>query len=475
MRSTVILPWTGLQKVLGLCGCGVFFVVVYVLNGLVQHSQVHTQLEQSVHAVEDRSPGWQFADLENARATIPDDENAALDVDRAANCLPEDYATSSMSLLIGSYTRTPYALTEDHCSALQKDRELYGKALAATRPLAEKSRGRFPFAASNQPWTTSAHHTNQVAAVVQFMMLEALYQADLGNREEAARACRAALQAARALGDEPVPGSQQLRRFLAVAATRGVQYLLNRGVCEPAMLADLQRLIEAEAEHPAFLIAMRGRRAITHAMLEAIESGQLPWNKLFFGARPGEYHWDLAVNRDEIRRQHMALLPYLEKTVKAAGQPSPLRATLLREMKNQIDEGDFPLLEPLVRDLPGLEQVFATHEGQLRCMVVALAVERYRYEHQDWPQSLAELTPAFLKQEQLDPADGLPLSYKTLNHGVLIFSQCVDDRGGRYQSDDITGRRGVAVRLWDVDLRGQSRPMQSRPMIEVPMRGPRGR
>jgi hypothetical protein len=78
--------------------------------------------------------------------------------------------------------------------------------------------------------------------------------------------------------------------------------------------------------------------------------------------------------------------------------------------------------------------------------------------HQAWPNSLAELTPALLKQTPLDPADGEPLRYKRLDNGVLISSQCVDDHGGRYQPDDPLGRRGVGVRLWDVDQRGQSRP-----------------
>ena len=46
MKSTAILPLTWLQKLLWLLGCGVFFVVVYFLHGMVQQSQVDSQLEQ---------------------------------------------------------------------------------------------------------------------------------------------------------------------------------------------------------------------------------------------------------------------------------------------------------------------------------------------------------------------------------------------------------------------------------------------
>jgi hypothetical protein len=66
-------------------------------------------------------------------------------------------------------------------------------------------------------------------------------------------------------------------------------------------------------------------------------------------------------------------------------------------------------------------------------MEAALAVERFRHQRGQFPTTLAELTPEFLKKVPRDPFDGTPLRYRALAKGYVIYSVDVDghDDGGR--------------------------------------------
>ncbi len=242
---------------------------------------------------------------------------------------------------------------------------------------------------------------------------------------------------------------------LTGVTVRGVQHLLNHSILDSETLADLQRRLEAEAQHPGFTIAMRGHRAMIHALLLAIEAGQVPWSQMLPKANGGLLNWGTSPGLDDVCRQHAALLSFCGRSVDAASQPAPRRAELLRNLQSEVDGDAFPLLAVLVRDLPSLEQRFAAYEAQLRCAAAAIAAERFRCTHGRWPQSLDELAPAFLKETPCDPADGEPLGYERTEDGVVLSSRCLDDRGRAYRNDDMTGRGGVAVRLWDVSQRGR--------------------
>ena len=322
----------------------------------------------------------------------------------------------------------------------------------------------------DQPWTLATTQANgvRVALVVNLLCLDAVYRADAEDREGAARSCRAAINAARSLGDEPFVISQLMRKNQATTAIRGVQYLINRGECEPKTLADLQYQLEVEADHPGFLIALRSHRVLLHEILNALEAGKVGWDRIF----PDRPHsplldWTSAPSRDEIRRQHAEMLLFLGRTIEAAKKPSPERAALLRDLQPELDNGQFPLLAPPLRDLPGLENHFSAREAHLRCAAAAVACERYRSDHGCWPTTLEVLKPDYLKETPLDPTDGKPLRYQRLDDNVVISSQCQDERGRRYYASDPLARTGVMVRLWDVSQRGRPRvdmpPLQPMP------------
>lgn len=469
MTSTTTLSLTWLHKVLCLAGCAIFFLLAYAANGLMHRSEVEDELDQAVRAVDRESPGWRLTDLEAARAAVPDDENAALDVDRAARLLPEEWFSWDQRRMVFFHSRSPYALDDVERQFFQSELAQHKDALDEARPLADKPRGRYTLAVRDQPWKAPLNHVTRVSLVVYLLTLDAIYRADADDQDAALRSCRGAINAARALGDEPFVFSQLTRKGQAALIVRGVQHLLNHGVRKPERLADLQDMLQAEADHPGFLIAMRGYRAILHASLEAVESGQVAWDQMF-GERPRSslLNWHTAPSRDELRHQHAEVLPFLARTIEVAGKPSPERAKLLRDMQSDLEDGEFPLLVPVLRGLPAIEERFAARDAQLLCAVAAVACERYRRDHRRWPDSLGDLTPDYLKETPLDPADGQPLRYQRLDDNIVISSQCTDDRGRRYAAADPLARYGVMMRLWDVSQRRRPRPPVP-PDVPMPM------
>ena len=87
--------------------------------------------------------------------------------------------------------------------------------------------------------------------------------------------------------------------------------------------------------------------------------------------------------------------------------------------------GRFAILSRML--LPALSKA-ATKEAnltaRLRCTEVALAIERFRLDHEGaLPATLQELTPKYLLQIPVDPFDESPLQYEHLpSHGYRVFS-----------------------------------------------------
>lgn len=76
--------------------------------------------------------------------------------------------------------------------------------------------------------------------------------------------------------------------------------------------------------------------------------------------------------------------------------------------------------------LPALQKVpekFASYEARRRAALTAVAIERFRLEHEgQLPDQLAALVPRFLANPPLDPFDGEPLRFKKLDEGFAVYS-----------------------------------------------------
>jgi hypothetical protein len=98
------------------------------------------------------------------------------------------------------------------------------------------------------------------------------------------------------------------------------------------------------------------------------------------------------------------------------------------------------------------------HQALLRSAIVAIACERYRMKHQEWPKALQVLVDAkFLDALPTDPIDGQPLRYQTHPHGIVVYSigpDETDDHGkiDRAAEPYLPGCDS-GFRLWNVPSR----------------------
>ncbi|HEY5042451.1 MAG TPA: hypothetical protein VIK53_10655 [Verrucomicrobiae bacterium] len=87
--------------------------------------------------------------------------------------------------------------------------------------------------------------------------------------------------------------------------------------------------------------------------------------------------------------------------------------------------------------------VAAETEARSRILITAIALERYRGRHGEYPATLDALTPEFLKSVPVDFMDGQPLRYQLMDEGHFVLYSigldCVDD-GGLIQTPEQRSR-----------------------------------
>jgi hypothetical protein len=122
--------------------------------------------------------------------------------------------------------------------------------------------------------------------------------------------------------------------------------------------------------------------------------------------------------------------------VAAAEAPFPERLTLAQQANSAAMSPPSKLMIFSRMLLPALSRAMqrdGDHTARIRTAQTAIAVERFRRAHNGGlPGDLKELVPTYLAAVPGDPYDGLPLRFKRLTHGYVIYSIGSDlrDDGG---------------------------------------------
>ena len=431
-------------------------------------------LRQDLADLDRTEPGWRWHDLEAARADLPDEENSALRVLAAGELLPPGWPNPEVPSLEGVPPNEQ--LGAETYALLRAELDKVGPALREARKLADMPAGRFPITYDRNSLPTSLSQSQPVPPVHVLLRYAVWADAQAGDLHAAAASCRALINAARAVGDEPFAYSQFRRLFDVSRAGDDLTRGLAQGEPGPDDLRELQELLEDEDRHPGWLIALRGERALLHELLTGLEGGaidldiygRLPWSqrcKMYF--------------RDDLRTDHRRLFPWTARLLAIARLSPRQRARAMDQFDREMHvtpcrrRGGGGLLcmngfclapaRSSVSELIVLEEQFCAHQARLRCLIAALAAERYRRAHGRWPETLDRLTPEWLGAVPLDPFDGLPLRSARLADGLVIYSVGFDgkDDGGRLAAHWASVLDGdLGFRLWDVPQR--RRPSQPR-------------
>jgi hypothetical protein len=313
---------------------------------------------------------------------------------------------------------------------LKKELEKTAPALQAARKLIHLSRGRFPKSDSGENRDSSFQEVRRVATLLH---LDSILRAQDNQTDEALVTAMGILNAGRSIGDEPKALSQLVRMSCEWLAISQIERVLSQGEASDKSLQSVQLLLQDEASQPLLLFGVRGDRAHT---FEEMGSAKQPFVQT-------------AMLRGLFRLQ--------TECVEAAKAPPEEQLSRLQEIKAEASNLDvmsglwLPSHERMVR-------AFLRNQAWMRCSYVAVAVERFRRSHGRWPDSLAALVPEFLQELPADPYNGLPLKFRRLADGVVIYSVGPDqkDDGGKLDRKNPTASgTDLGFQLWDVAHRRQ--------------------
>ncbi|MBX9627420.1 MAG: hypothetical protein K2X82_26690 [Gemmataceae bacterium] len=450
------------------------------------------QLAVVVAKLDAEDPGWRFDAINaaRARAAPPDEVNparVAVGAFDRLNPSPKDGEPTppqwdrflTDTALAGPVWAAHPALSE--FLALYAAWSAAGDAPTAARDellrpdVSAQPGGFFRHRVMNEdnPYTVLLPDVQKLRTVFALLEVDARVAVLAGDPDRAVRDARATLVAVRAIGDEPFLISQLVRMAGVNVACRTVMQVLAWG--EPAEgLAEFQAELLAEADHPGYLIGLRGERAGVDKLFDGLQSGKLGAKDLIY--------LEGGADRQPQLLQEGAFLLY-------KGFLPGDRAEALRVLTEYIEAAKLPLheqkaavaavqLPPKPPDsfrylvtrmiVPAVERVHEAHlrtRGELRAAATAIACERFRRKTGVYPQTLGQIPKDILAEVPADPYTGRPLGYVATDAGVAV-TFTADDRPEpfrRAEENPMAGLGGRGWRLWYPKARGTTRPAPNTP------------
>ena len=434
--------------------------------GLICLGTVALRAEREAIAEADRAdPGWRLADIEAARAVVPDAENAALVVLRAASLMGPGGPYAGLHLGASAdnwpfrrhlltYNLDPTAaLAPSTAAAYADDLAPFDAARAAARGLAGMRRGRYPSVPRGKFLRSRPPHLDILRDVARLLDAEATLAAERGDGDAAILACRAILGASASLGDEPGLPAAQSRMETIEAAMHALERALGQGTAGDASLAALDADLAAADAVPSLRVALRGERAETDARLEA-QVATLP--RRFAVYAPLARVW--------IRYGRASALSRATEAVAIADLPGP------EQIPRWDARTDTPAtargLWAIFLDSPAsqfalppwnMAEAFLSTNARLRAARVAVALERFRLAHGRWPADAVELAlPGGLPR---DPLAAAPLKMVREPRGWALYSVGANglDQGGKFSQSKFP-TVDVGLRIHDPGRRRRAAP-----------------
>jgi hypothetical protein len=315
-------------------------------------------------------------------------------------------------------------------------------ALELIRAAARLGQARFPVNYEAGPGALFPHLA-KLKSLTLFLQAESVLESEQGRLDQAVQDIVDAVALARSLDKEPVLISQLVRIACLSITCNSLERLLTQHTLSDAQLNVLAQSIHGacEASHAAYAQGFVGELCLASFCYHA--PPKLLADVLQNGSGAGEfsiaelalplYTWSGLRDRD-----FLFYLRMMHRMLDAAHTPFPEGLAQSRAVTAQVQQGlQHDRLLVLARMLlPSLEKSIdkaAQMEGRLRSAETALAIERYRLQHQGkLPTDLAQLVPAFLAAVPQDPVDGAPLRYHSLSPGFVVYSVGPDgvDNGG---------------------------------------------
>jgi len=269
-------------------------------------------------------------------------------------------------------------------------------------------------------------HTQESRDVARLLLLDAHVSAHDGNDSQALDDVKAIFALSDALRTEPLLISQLVRMANYAIGCDAVERLMPYCNWSDAELESLQTVIRAAKFKQELSNGLCGERAICLTALDQHAFGPLRF-----------------MNKQEALRLYAS-------TIDSLSSPWPEALRRHREIGAQINANRSSAFGRLALTavsllLPATEQVAiagARADARQKCLIAAIAAQRFRLRHGRLPETLADIGQELLGASEepldlIDPFDGHPLRFKSEESRIIIYSigDNEQDDGGDFDRD----------------------------------------
>lgn len=428
------------------------------------HWQHRVEAKQAEYRAAGQPVSWD--DVLAARPKMPDDQNAALVLlkafDRLTPFTQGNYQTAVPDLWRRGKLGARHS--EEMCDLARAHLEANAEALKLMRDAASLGQGCYPLDFERNPYAMLFRHLRFVTRAPRLCVLDAGFHAEKGDVEDAVRALSDARILPACIGDGVVLTEPLARASADAIWLEGIEQTLGVCTIQADDLRLLSRQVALEERGFSTVSAMYGERGMAHwlfnsppgaAFAEAAGTGEerpkaAAWSVYF--AVPG---W----------REKDALFFYdvMERAASVAGMPLRRQWPAIAELGKQVDTvlARHPYAHIVYRFvMPAFKEAVNEEvkaKVKLQVARTALAIEEWRLQHGEWPQSLEQLVPELLEAVPEDPFSERTIRYARTAVGIVIYSVGEDGKDDEGTTEEeVRKRSGRGVRPsegWDLPFR----------------------
>jgi competence protein ComGC len=469
MQTTTMPPVAGSApprrrrrwKIFG--GIALFLLAIPVAWYLFAGWYANRQLETLYHELDADDPNWRWPDLVAELNAGVREPNSATQVIKVSGFLRKAafnpggkwYSDSTDKALQMRNAR----LSEERVQLL---RTAFGAldpaCLDEARKLKDMPGGRFMIETGvENPFEMQIEYIQRTREVMNLLAADVILRAQDDDFEGAADSCRALLHAAGAIDQHPTLVAQLVRIAGQSMAIAALERLLAQGSHSEERLLALQSALAREAGANLLYYGMRGERAGGHQFFMAVRNGKTSLGD-FLGSmgRGGGVRIEerlLDMFPGILLQGHPKFLRLMHENVKASKLDYPERAEALGKLETKIRASKTLAVRLFMPASTKVSEAAQRSQALLRCASTAVAAERYRLKHQNWPAGLKDLVAdGLLKEIPKDPYDGQPLRWRlTPNGGALVYSvgpDKIDDGGNLSRANPQAKGIDYGFELW---------------------------
>jgi hypothetical protein len=442
-------------------------VLLLVVVGLVWDRIAFDRVERAKAELDQAGILYTYADLEAARKSWPEDENAAtllLELTENENWDPPVSEEVEERLPLLGFEESPeLGIHWSGATAAAVDAYLADRAEMREQldRLRQYEGGRFPVDPASSFPDVPLPPLSGLRYAVRVKALDAEWHLLQGETDRFVDDIEVIQKLATLVADDTSFAAMIHGMIIEDLGVRTIERGLSLTELAPGRLEQLDSILRQMHPPERIRWALQGELAYWVAALETFRKGQDP----------------PAVVQTPVR---VSLVPGLRGFLAADGafgieqyrrlievSDNPVAAL---EVAREIDRwiASRPLYAFMSRSLfPVMTRMFqydTSSELLVECARVAMATERYRLDHGGFPTALDELVPDYIEAVPVDFFDAKPLKYRIDDDGVVIYSvnwNGVDDGGDLEWRKDGTGQPDSGFRLLKPELRGRPAPVET--------------